>query len=347
MTVRPKGETYYVDFMSNGKRVREFGFPSISEAEAWELEALAAIKRGKPLPAGPRESRAGRSINTIDALVRRVEAVRWASQKSGAMVMTAKAFVRWVGPATPPAEALETSQVHEYVEFLRDGERSGSTINRHLAALSSLAKAAKKLNLIEELPDLPRQKEGEGRIRWFTEEEEADIFNTLLLWGEVAYRDLFIFLVDTGARVGEAYKLRWEDVSKGNRTVTFWETKAGNSRSVPLTARAKEAIERRRAACGGKAGPFGWINRSTIRSVWERLRTHHPFIGQAVIHTFRHTCASRLVQRGVDLMRVKTWMGHKAVQTTLRYAHLAPKHLDDVLRVLEAGDKLGDKQLAE
>ncbi|MBS7544644.1 tyrosine-type recombinase/integrase [Ancylobacter oerskovii] len=335
MPVRQKGQFWSADFMSRGQRIRQFGFATQEAAEAWEEQAREAVRRGHPLPMAPKEVAVATGISTIIILVRRVNAVRWASQKSGAMLKLANSFARWVGPELSPAEALETSQVHEYVEFLRDLERSGSTVNRHLAAISCLAKTALKLSLIDKLPDLPRQKEGEGRIRWFTEDEEADILATLDAWGERETRDLFVFLSDTGARLGEALKLEWVDVARGNRTVTFWETKAGNSRSVPLTQRAREAVERRRAERGRKGGPFSEINRSTLRSQWDRLRTRHPFIGNAVVHTFRHTCASRLVQRGVDLMRVKVWMGHKAIQTTLRYAHLAPQHLDDVLRALE------------
>lgn len=45
------------------------------------------------------------------------------------------------------------------------------------------------------------------------------------------------------------------------------------------------------------------------------------------VHTCRHTCASRLVQGGVDIRRVKDWMGHTTIQTTMIYAHLAPKNL--------------------
>lgn len=54
-----------------------------------------------------------------------------------------------------------------------------------------------------------------------------------------------------------------------------------------------------------------------------------------VIHTFRHTCASRLIQAGVDLHRVMKWMGHMDIKTTLRYADLAPKDLNEGLAALE------------
>ena len=83
--------------------------------------------------------------------------------------------------------------------------------------------------------------------------------------------------------------------------------------------------------------PFGEISYWGFRHRWERVKTH---MGQAadvqfVPHCLRHTCASRLVQRGVSIPVVQAWLGHKTIQMTMRYAHLAPKNLMDAASVLE------------
>ena len=54
-----------------------------------------------------------------------------------------------------------------------------------------------------------------------------------------------------------------------------------------------------------------------------------------VIHTLRHTTASRLVTGGVNVYRVMAFTGHANVKTTMRYAHLAPDSLDGLAEVLE------------
>ena len=66
----------------------------------------------------------------------------------------------------------------------------------------------------------------------------------------------------------------------------------------------------------------------------DRLR-HILKLDDAPWHTLRHTTASRLVQKGVQLVVVKEIMGHKSIQTTMRYAHLQPANLVDAISALE------------
>ena len=54
-----------------------------------------------------------------------------------------------------------------------------------------------------------------------------------------------------------------------------------------------------------------------------------------ILHALRHTCASRLVNAGIDLYVVKEWLGHSSIQVTERYAHLAPQKLADAVNALE------------
>ena len=55
-------------------------------------------------------------------------------------------------------------------------------------------------------------------------------------------------------------------------------------------------------------------------------------------HDLRHMFASRLVMAGVDIRTVQELMGHKTIQVTLRYAHLAPRHqLEAVQRLCDTG----------
>lgn len=217
------------------------------------------------------------------------------------------------------------------VGYLRAKGNSNATINRKLAALSKLLKKAHRMGELESLPEFTRLKERAGRLRFLEQEEEDALFHAIRTRSEDYYR-LAVFLVDTGARQGEAIGLHWNDINEGQ--VTFWITKSGRSRTIPLTKRAREAL---RAARPARKGPFTHIGQQQFRAVWHAAKEDCGLGDDAdvVPHILRHTCASRLVRGGIDLRRVQMWLGHQTLQMTMRYAHLATRDLEACLPVLE------------
>jgi len=338
MAVRPRNGSFQADVKLGPTRYRET-FKTKAEAEGWELEARAAYVLGKPIPRPVRGRVKNSKITTITDLVEHCRKVHWRSKKAGqSLTHNAVLFAEWVGPALPITEALTAEKVHEYVDYRQDEKcNSSATVNRHLSAIGVLVKYAVELELITKKVQMPWQEEGAGRLRFFSEEEEQALQAVLQLWGYPDIADLFAFLADTGFRLGEAEKLLWTDIRGRSITLEGAITKNSETRTVTATTRVQEVLARLKKFHGNRRGPFEWVNRQQLRAVWERLRAHFPWMGEdTVVHTFRHTCASRLVQRGVDLYRVKQWMGHKSLTTTLRYSHLAPKHLEELADVLEA-----------
>lgn len=54
-------------------------------------------------------------------------------------------------------------------------------------------------------------------------------------------------------------------------------------------------------------------------------------------HDLRHTCATRMVQAGVDLYKVQRLLGHKSPIMTQRYVHHCPESLRDGVEALDVG----------
>lgn len=109
-----------------------------------------------------------------------------------------------------------------------------------------------------------------------------------------------------------------------------------------MTPRAAAAVNVMREKYGGMYdGPFAWalVDLRATRVLWSALRYQLKWMGKdCIIYTFRHTCASRLVQRGIDLYRVQIWLGHSVPQMTQRYAKFAPDQLSELAAVLAAGN---------
>ncbi len=73
-----------------------------------------------------------------------------------------------------------------------------------------------------------------------------------------------------------------------------------------------------------------------LRRPWE-LALAEAQITDFRFHDLRHSAASYLVQQGVSLVAVAALLGHRTLQMTKRYSHLAPEHL------AELGSKLDQK----
>lgn len=335
MAVYERGNGYEANVQLGGKRYRKI-YETKTKAYEKEREWRELFKAGKPIVL--EEANAGSSIaariQTIDDLTEHCNKIRWASQESTTEVAKARQYVRWIGPKIEIAEALNLDNIHEYVEYLFD-ERGvmGSTVNRHLSAISVLSTTAESLEKIVKAPQLPWQKENKGRVRFYTIDEETQMLGRLVQLGHPEYVDLFIFLAETGCRLSEAERLRWQDIR--GRYIAFEQTKNNTDRGVVATPRVTEALKRLKDRNPTSAGPFKWLKRYKLRTVWATLRGSLEFMGaDTVVHTFRHTCASRLAMAGKDIYRIQRWMGHKSITTTQRYAHLMPQSMEELADAL-------------
>jgi integrase len=214
-----------------------------------------------------------------------------------------------------------------------DQGNGGSTVNRKMSAFSMMLKTAIDQGWLKSMPKVPRRREGAHRIRWMNEDEEKVVMTTCEHLGLHDLRDFIAVAIDTGFRRGELLRFKSKDFSNGLLHLHAGTTKTDEARAVPATKRVIEILGRR----AHLERVFDSLTPHTLRWQWDRLRERMGLLEdpQFVVHMLRHTCASRLVQRGVPLVVVKTWMGHKTIATTMRYAHLAPENLNQALKALE------------
>ena len=209
-----------------------------------------------------------------------------------------------------------------------------ATINRHFAFLRHVLMLAVKdgkliQNPISSIKFFPEVK----RTR-FLVNEELDRLRSVMTsedWNLVA------FAIETGLRRGEQFQLQWNQVDLENGNLTLPMPKGGRTRYVPLSEEAK-SILRSFDSFLRSAWVFPGLKDAT-QSMDSRAflrRSYEPALRQAGIigccwHSLRHTAASRRIMAGVDLVSVKEILGHRDIQTTLRYAHLAPGHLREAV----------------
>lgn len=236
--------------------------------------------------------------------------------------------------------AVETIKPGELESIRRQmlASLAPASVNREFAFLRRVFSLAKTDGLIPENPvDRVQQlRENNQRCRWLTADEEAK----LLAHMEEHDREIVVLAIHTGLRRGELFTLERNQVDLERGWLQVVATKNGTSRRVPLTAKAKAILEARLARHSGRyvlesprsgrpKNAHNFYQRVFVPAV-EAAKLH-----DVVFHDLRHTFCSRLVMAGVPLNTVRELAGHKTLEMTLRYSHLAPDHQALAIRALD------------
>jgi integrase len=150
---------------------------------------------------------------------------------------------------------------------------------------------------------------------------------------------LVILSLKTGMRRGELFDLEWEDVDFKNKLITVKGeiAKSSKTRHIPMTPIALDTIQAWRNQCPANADrvfPSDTGERlDNVKRSWTNL-LKSANIQNFRWHDMRHDFASSLVMKGVPLNTVRELCGHADLNTTLRYAHLAPDHKAEAIALI-------------
>jgi integrase len=170
-----------------------------------------------------------------------------------------------------------------------------------------------------------------ARDRWLTPEEERSLLEKAT--NPVWLRSLLVLALHSGMRKGEVLNLHWREVDFSRKIVNVVKSKNGEKRSIPMSQTLYETLKGVKVRdISGRVFP---ISDRSLREAF-KMTLEKAGIVDFRIHDLRHTFATRLVQNGVDLYKVKELLGHKTISMTMRYAHHYPESLRSSVEVLDA-----------
>jgi integrase len=262
-------------------------------------------------------------------------------------------FADWLNR---PLSEITAWKVEKYkAKRLKEDSVSAATVNRDLVRLKALVAKAVEWEALRENPlaTVRRVKgEADAIVRYLTDAEEKALRRALderdkraklrrasgnawrsergrealpSIAGYVDHLQPMVLLsLNTGMRRGELTSITWDDVDARRKVLTIrgGYSKAGKARHIPLNAEALEVLKRYRKQHSGEGRIFPV---HSVKKSWGQLLTKAK-ISSFRWHDLRHSFASRLVMKGVDLNTVRELLGHSDLKMTLRYAHLAPEH---------------------
>ncbi len=220
-------------------------------------------------------------------------------------------------------------------------KRSGATVNRYLAALSScISYGVKTLEWVERNPceRIKKPAESKGRVRFLSDDERIRLLATCRPHPEL-YLAVVLSLT-TGARQAEIMSLRWGQIDFTRQVITLSKTKNGDTRSIPLVGEAFALLQGRamvRSLIDDRIFPPKAIAKKAeyinLDKPW-RTALNAACITDFHWHDLRHTAASYLAMSGVSLVEIAKVLGHRTMQMVARYSHLSDGH------IVATGEKL-------
>lgn len=188
---------------------------------------------------------------------------------------------------------------------------------------------------------LPRTIPSSDLVRLFGERERTERPSRSDTFLCVRNQAVVEVLIATGMRVSELCALDVGDVDLGSRTIRVYgkgskERMAVLGSEVTVSAldayvreRALRAVEEVRALFVTRFGKR--MSDQAVRMAVKRACEDAGVAGRVTPHMFRHSFATMLLERGVDIRYIQVLLGHSSLRTTERYTHVANAALRDIM----------------
>lgn len=341
MAIRNKGNKFQVDVSVKGVRAPRVSVDTYTEAEQIEARFKShLLAGGDPAELAPEGAQAvAPDVKTLGMALDAAFKDNWQGRKAEASSLrNGTVWCDLLGYDFPLAD-LDFTAISKACDTLSAQGNKASTINRKVAALRVMIGAAVDRTWMLRRPKFPKFKEYTGRLRYYSDDE----VNSLIDWvsGNPMMRDLFILAVQTGIRHGNLIGLTKRDIDLDRGLIKLEVNKGDKRRSVLITKEARRVLVRLVAGCAKDHDTlFPDVTAMKSKHISNTIKAWKASQGlpqddEACFHTFRHTTCSRMVQAGTPILVVKEWMCHETLDTTMRYAHLAPDNLNLALAALE------------
>ena len=225
---------------------------------------------------------------------------------------------------------------------------STSTKAKHLALMKALMRAAEReWKWIEKSPVIKVPQERNKRVRWLEPAEAQRLIDEC----PEPLKSTVEFALATGLRRSNIVDLKWQQIDMQRKVAWIYpeESKSGRAIGVALNDTACAVLKRQL----GKHHNWVFVHTEAVRrndgtttasvrkmrvdsnTAW-RAALKRAGIEDFRFHDLRHTWASWLIQAGVPLSALQEMGGWESIEMVQRYAHLAPNHLTEHARQIDA-----------
>jgi integrase/recombinase XerD len=186
--------------------------------------------------------------------------------------------------------------------------------------------------------DIPRARQPQKLPQILSREEVGALIAKTL---NLKHRTILMTAYGAGLRLNEICHLRVSDIDSDRMTIRVEQGKGAKDRYTLLSPRLLVELRRYWVAHRPKEWLFTArdvtrpIGEHTVHRIYHAAKARAGIVKHGGIHSLRHAFATHLLEAGVDVHTIQRLMGHGHISTTMRYFHLARKHLAKTTSPLE------------
>jgi integrase len=247
-------------------------------------------------------------------------------------------------------DKIDAEAIAGFRAALVEAKLSAKRINNILAVLSKSLRWAEEVELIKRSPRIRFYKVEQPEIEFYDFAEYTRILDAAKRLGPRWYAAICL-AGEAGLRVGEVKAIRWrEDIDLVARTITVNQQvhighigtpKGRTRRTIPMTDRLYDALK---AISTVREGLLlrrtdGEPLTDSYAHEWQYRTCRLARLPERGWHVLRHSFATHSAMFGVNPWTLNAWLGHKTMEETMRYVHVAEHHQREIPKhVQQAGD---------
>lgn len=219
--------------------------------------------------------------------------------------------------------SLNQKQIDEYLAYVL-GRTEGKSVTTYKQTIFGIKYYFNHVAKID-CPLLPRVIQRYGLPVVLSKEECKRLFKAPTY---LKHRIVLALIYSAGLRVSEAVNLKLEDIDFDRFTLTIRNGKGLKDRCLPLSRLLVEGLKKYLQECKPKTWLFNAQKKTkpystrSVQAVMQQAILKAGIDKNASVHALRHSFATHLLENGVNIISVKTLMGHSKIETTLVYLQL-------------------------
>jgi site-specific recombinase XerD len=252
---------------------------------------------------------------------------------------TQKAYLSWmrrlVMHSRVPADQISERQLRSFVVYLSEGKLSSATINQ---AISACGFFFRHVLPREWKLDIQYQRTPQHLPVTLSVEEVRRLLDAT---GSLRERAAMELAYSAGLRLGEVLHLKVSDIDSSRMIIRIEQGKGKKDRNVMLADSLLETLR----AYWKQERPRGWLfpgqddqqplNATIFQRAFVVAKQAARIEKRVSFHSLRHSFATHLMESGVSVRTIQALLGHRSLNTTQRYTHVAGDYLRETRSPLD------------